>query len=153
MAFSDAGAGKEIAETPGVIALRLNQKRLALDMAEVVQRGGEELVLLCIGFETEDLAHKAQWKRRLISNSSLVGLLSSRSECISLRAKLLNHFADATDSWGVWPDYSGGFQKFISTRPPVTHRGYTNPLQSSIPEWHPRRRWFCISNSPQNCHR
>jgi hypothetical protein len=52
--LSDAGAGKEIAETPGVIALRLNQKLLALSMAEVVERGSEELILLRVGFETAD---------------------------------------------------------------------------------------------------
>jgi hypothetical protein len=52
---ADAGAGKEIEETPGFIALRLNQKLLSLAMAEVVERGGEELVFLRIGFEKADL--------------------------------------------------------------------------------------------------
>jgi hypothetical protein len=50
---ADAGAGKEIAEAPGVIALSLNEKILAMTMAWVIKRGGEKLIPLGVGFETQ----------------------------------------------------------------------------------------------------
>ena len=50
---ADAGAGKEIAEAPGVIALSLNEKILAMTMAWVMERGGDELIFLGVGFKTQ----------------------------------------------------------------------------------------------------
>jgi hypothetical protein len=50
---ADAGAGKEIAEAASVIALSLNEKILAMTMAWVIKRGGEKLIPLGVGFETQ----------------------------------------------------------------------------------------------------
>ena len=57
---ADAGAGKEIAEAPGVIALSLNEKILAMTMAWVMERGGDELIFLGVGFKTQSFAPNAQ---------------------------------------------------------------------------------------------
>jgi len=47
------GAGEEIAEARSVLALRLNQKSLTLEVARVFQGRGGQFVLVGVGFETQ----------------------------------------------------------------------------------------------------
>jgi hypothetical protein len=100
-------------------------------MAEVVERGGEELILQRIGFETENLGPECaiEADANLERFGGKVGTGHGGSgEDILFSTKLLKHFADATDSWGVRPDYSGGFRKFTSAPATVTPGSYTNPF-------------------------
>jgi hypothetical protein len=51
---ADAGAGEETTEARSVFALGMNEKFLALDVARVFQGGGNQLILVSVGFETQD---------------------------------------------------------------------------------------------------
>ena len=50
---ADSGIGEEIADAPGVLALCLDEKMVALNVARVFERGGEKLILLGLGFEMQ----------------------------------------------------------------------------------------------------
>jgi hypothetical protein len=53
LSHADSGFGEEMAEPPGVLALRLNEKLVALELAGVLERGGEKLVPQGLGFQMQ----------------------------------------------------------------------------------------------------
>jgi hypothetical protein len=50
---ADSAIGEKIADTPGVLALCLNETMVAPAMTRVFERGCEKLVLPGLGFETQ----------------------------------------------------------------------------------------------------
>jgi hypothetical protein len=56
---ADAGAGEEITEAGSLLALRLNEKFLALEVAGVFECSGVEFVLVGVGFQTQGFGRQS----------------------------------------------------------------------------------------------
>jgi hypothetical protein len=114
-----------------LISLNVDEKILALEMAQVFQGGGKSLIMPSIVFKAQGscLQGAIEAWADFVGFAIEVQNRSFFSAFGGLRGKVFSIFADSTDKQRIRPDSMWGFPKFICIPHEVTADGYNRLIR------------------------